>query len=227
MRRTLAKASFMTAMNVLFFTVIGTSILAVTYLQTKQNIAKNEQLEELKLISQLIPPSQFDNDIVADTVSLAPDVLLGTRHPSTAYRARLHGAPVGVILEAIAPDGYSGRISLIIAIKADGTLGGVRVVDHKETPGLGDYIDIAKNDWITGFDGKALLPGKDADWYVKKDGGQFDFMAGATVTPRAVVKAVHKTLQYFAQHREQLFAPIQTTPSPDKGRSGGVQEDKK
>jgi electron transport complex protein RnfG len=111
-----------------------------------------------------------------------------------------------VVLEAVAPDGYSGRISLIIAIKADGTLGGVRVVDHKETPGLGDYIDILKSNWILGFDGKALLAEKDADWKVKKDGGQFDYMAGATITPRAVVKATHRALQYFAQHRADLFA---------------------
>lgn len=203
----MAKAAAHTAMNVLFFTLVGTSLLALTYLQTRDDIDKNEQLEELKLISQLIPPSNFDNDIVADTVSLEPDALLGTRHNSKAYRARLHDAPVGVVLEAAAPDGYSGRISLIIAIKADGTLGGVRVVDHKETPGLGDYIDIAKNNWITGFDGKSLVPGRDGDWRVKKDGGQFDFMAGATITPRAVVKAVHKTLQYFELHRDALFAP--------------------
>ncbi|MEQ1916941.1 MAG: RnfABCDGE type electron transport complex subunit G, partial [Gallionella sp.] len=88
----------------------------------------------------------------------------------------------------------------------DDALAGVRVVTHKETPGLGDYIDIAKGDWITGFDGKALLTGKDDDWQVKKDGGQFDYMAGATITPRAVVKAVHHALQYFALHREALFA---------------------
>lgn len=207
MRRTMAKAALHTAMNVLFFTVIGTSILAITYLQTKSSIAQSEQEEKLKLIQQLIPSGTFDNDIVADTQSLAPDALLGTTRIGTAYRARLHDQPVGVVLEAIAPDGYSGRISLIIAIKADGSLGGVRVVEHKETPGLGDYIDIAKSAWITGFDGKSLVPQQDADWQVKKDGGQFDYMAGATVTPRAVVKAVHKTLQYFALHQATLFAP--------------------
>ena len=227
MRRTLAKASFMTAMNVLFFTVIGTAILALTYLQTKDRIAQSEQEEKLKLIQQLIPASSFDNNIVADTQSLSADPLLGTRASSLAYRARLKNQPVGVVLEAIAPDGYSGRISLIIAIKTDGTLGGVRVVEHKETPGLGDYIDLAKSAWISGFDGKALVAQHDADWQVKKDGGQFDYMAGATITPRAVVKATHHALQYFAAHRNELFAPIQPSSSPDKGRSGGVQETKK
>lgn len=206
MRRTLAKAAFLTASNVLFFTVIGTSILAITYLQTKDRIAQSEQQAKLKLIQQLIPAASFDNDIVADTQSLAADSLLGTKTSSTVYRARLQNQPAAVVLEAIAPDGYSGRISLIIAIKADGTLGGVRVVEHKETPGLGDYIDILKSQWITGFSGKSLTPNNAADWQVKKDGGQFDYMAGATITPRAVVKATHHALQYFAQHRDELFA---------------------
>lgn len=207
MRRTLAEASFHTALNVLFFTVIGTALLALTYLQTHDKIAQSEQEEKLKLISQLIPPSTFDNDIVADTQNLPPETLLGTTGASKAYRARLHDQPVAVVLEAVAPDGYSGRISLIIAIHADGTLGGVRVVEHKETPGLGDYIDIAKSAWITGFDGKSLVLQHDADWQVKKDGGQFDYMAGATITPRAMVKAVHKALQYFTLHQTELFAP--------------------
>lgn len=207
----MAKAAFHTAMNVLFFTLLGTTLLALTYLQTKDSIAKSEQEEKLKLISQLVPRSQFDNDIVADTVTLPPDLLLGTTSPGLAYRARKDGEPVAVAMEVIAPDGYSGRIDLLVAILADGALAGVRVVTHKETPGLGDYIDIAKGDWITGFDGKALLPGKDGDWQVKKDGGQFDYMAGATITPRAVVKAVHHALQYYALHREMLFAaPVAT-----------------
>lgn len=215
MRRTLAKAAFLTASNVLFFTVIGTSILAITYLQTKDRIAQSEQQEKLKLIQQLIPAASFDNDIVADTQSLAADVLLGTKAASTAYRARLQNQPAAVVLEAIAPDGYSGRISLIIAIKADGTLSGVRVVEHKETPGLGDYIDILKSEWITGFAGTSLTPNNAADWQVTKDGGQFDYMAGATITPRAVVKATHHALQYFALHRDELFAAA-TVQSGDK-----------
>ncbi|MGB8516332.1 MAG: electron transport complex subunit RsxG [Gallionella sp.] len=227
MRRTLAKASFLTAGNVLIFTIVGTFLLAMTYMQTKERIEQSEQQEKLKLIQQLVPTNSFDNNIVADALHLAPDALLGTTMSSTAYRARLQNQPVSVVLEAIAPDGYSGRISLIIAIKNDGTLGGVRVVEHKETPGLGDYIDIAKSAWISGFDGKSLVPQHDADWQVKKDGGQFDFMAGATITPRAVVKATHHALQYFALHRDELFAPIQPSSSPEKGRSGGVQETKK
>ncbi len=206
MRRTLVKAAAHTALNVLFFTLIGTSLLAITYLETKDSIAKSEQEEKLKLISQLLPRSSFDNDIVSDKVTLPADALLGTRAPGKAYRARLAGQPVGVAMEVIAPDGYSGRIDLLVAVKADGSVAGVRVVSHKETPGLGDYIDIAKSDWIAIFGGKRLNDGKDDEWQVKKDGGQFDYMAGATISPRAVVKAVHKAMQYYQLHRDELYA---------------------
>jgi electron transport complex protein RnfG len=113
-------------------------------------------------------------------------------------------------LESIAPDGYSGKIFLILAVRANGELAGVRVVSHKETPGLGDYIELPKNPWIKGFDGKSREVYKDDDWKVKKDGGQFAYMAGATITPRAIVKAVNKALIYYAENREQLFAANET-----------------
>lgn len=206
MRRTMAKAAFLTATNLLFFTLIGTAMLAITYNQTHDKIAASELAEKLKLISQVVPPSTFDNDIVRDTVELTPDALLGTDKPTLAYRARKSGQAVAVVLESVAPDGYSGKINLIVAVRADGTLAGVRVVAHKETPGLGDYIDIAKGNWIKGFDGKSLVAGHETDWKVKKDGGQFDYMAGATITPRAVVKAVRKTLEYYAHNRTLLLA---------------------
>lgn len=206
MRRTMAKAAFLTASNLLIFTLVGTALLALTYNLTHERIAASELAEKLKLVSQLVPPDSLDNDIMRDTVTVAADPLLGNEGETLAYRARKGGQPVAVVLEAVAPDGYSGKIRLIVAVKADGAVGGVRVVAHKETPGLGDYIDIAKGNWIKGFDGKTLLAGRENDWKVKKDGGQFDYMAGATITPRAVVKAVRKTLEYYAQHKDALLA---------------------
>lgn len=206
MRRTMAKASLYTAANLLFFALIGTSVLAMTYSLTRDAIAKTVEAEKLKLITQMVPTTLFDNDIMKDTVDIAADELLGTDGSTTAYRARLQNQPSAVVLEAIAPDGYSGKIFLLVAVRENGDVAGVRVVSHKETPGLGDYIEIAKSDWIKVFDGKSLAQYKDSDWKVRKDGGQFDHMAGATITPRAVVKAVHKTLKYFAQHRDTLFA---------------------
>jgi electron transport complex protein RnfG len=112
-----------------------------------------------------------------------------------------------MVLEALAPDGYSGDIKLLVAVSTNGELVGVRVLAHKETPGLGDYIDIGHSDWIRkNFDGQSLAKTPDDGWRVKKDGGRFDYMAGATITPRAVVKAVHKALKYFVAHRDELFA---------------------
>jgi electron transport complex protein RnfG len=206
MRRSMAKASLHTALNLLFFTLLGTALLALTYNLTHDTIAKSVETEKLKLISQIVPDALFDNDIIKDTLSIAPDALLGTENITTAYRARLQNQPSALVLEAIAPDGYSGKIFLLIAIRSNGEVAGVRVVAHRETPGLGDYIEITKSNWIKGFDGASMARYTDRDWKVKKDGGQFDYIAGATITPRAIVKAVHKTLQYFALHREALFA---------------------
>ena len=130
---------------------------------------------------------------------------LGNRDETLIYRARLNHQPSAVILEATAPDGYSGDIKLLVAIKADGEVLGVRVLDHRETPGLGDYIDIAHGDWIKNFDAQSLAKTNDEGWHVKKDGGQFDFTTGATITPRAVIKAVHKVLQFYQAHQQAIF----------------------
>lgn len=210
-----SRATLITAANLLAFTLIGTAVLAFTFSQTRANIAQSEEQEKLKLIAQILPAELFDNNVVRDTLTLKPDSLLGTTVESLAYRARLKGEPSAVVLEAIAPDGYSGRIFLLVAIRASGEIAGVRVVSHRETPGLGDYIELAKSPWIKGFDGASPTRYKDADWKVRKDGGQFDYMAGATITPRAVVKAVHHALQYFDQHRDALFG---TTTEPQGGQ---------
>ena len=110
-----------------------------------------------------------------------------------------------MLLRAVAPDGYSGSIQLLVAVLADGSLAGVRVLAHKETPGLGDKIELKKSPWIQSFTGKSLQNPDEAGWGVKKDKGQFDQFAGATITPRAVVKAVHHALQYFDAHRGELL----------------------
>jgi len=217
MRRSMAKASVYTALNLMFFAVIGTALLALTYDLTHEPIARSEENEKLKLVTQIVPAAAYDNDIIKDTAQLAPDKLLGNDETTIAYRGRLNDQPSIAVLQVIAPDGYSGKIHFIIAIYRDGRIGGVRVVSHKETPGLGDYIEIAKNNWITGFNDTSLENHKDSDWQVKKDGGAFDYMAGATITPRAMVKAVHKALQYFEANRDKLFA----TPRPLKGESHG------
>jgi len=190
----------------LAFAIVGTALLALTYQVTRGAIARQEKKAKLALIGQILPAASYDNDILHDTLILPPARLLGTDAPTTTYRARLRGRPVAVVLEAIAPNGYGGKIDLLVAVKADGVINGVRVVSDHETPGLGDYIEIAKSDWIKVFDGASLAKYHGEDWQVKKDGGQFDYMTGATISPRAVVKAVHNALRYFTQNRAKLFA---------------------
>lgn len=202
----LTKATLRTALNLLFFTLIGTTILAFTFNVTHELIAQSEETAKLKLINQIAAPSMYDNDLIRDTIILPASAQLGTEQDTIAYRGRLKGQPSIVVLEAIAPDGYSGKISMIVAINYTGVISGVRVVAHKETPGLGDYIDIAKNKWISLFGGASHQRYQEDDWQVKKDGGQIDYMAGATITPRAVAKAVHKALHYFEENRAGLFA---------------------
>lgn len=202
----IARSTLQTAINLVFFAAIGTAILASVFYMTHDAIVKSEEAEKLNLITQIVPSAIFDNDIIQDTLSIPVDPLLGNSDSTLAYRARIKGEPSAVVLEATAPDGYSGKINLILAVRANGELAGVRVVSHKETPGLGDYIELPKSPWIKGFDGKSREVYKDADWKVKKDGGKFDYMAGATITPRAVIKAVNKALIYFGDNRDKLFA---------------------
>lgn len=203
--RRIARSTLQTAINLVFFAIIGTAILASVFFLTHDTIVKSEEAEKMKLIAQIMPAALFDNDIMQDKITLPASEQLGTEDATIAYRARLQGEPSAVVLEVVAPDGYSGKIVLILAVRANGELAGVRVVAHKETPGLGDYIELPKNPWIKVFDGKSRVVYTDADWKVKKDGGQFDYMAGATITPRAIVKAVNRALVYFGENRDTLF----------------------
>lgn len=197
----------------LVFTVIGTGLLAFTFDRTRDQIAANEAQEKVALINEALPAALYDNDILADAVTLPATPALGTTQTSQAYRARLKGAPSALVLEVTAPDGYSGAIKLLVAIRTNGELAGVRVVAHKETPGLGDYIEAAKSAWIRQFDNAALANTPDTQWKVKKDGGRFDYVTGATITPRAIVKAVHGALRYYEQEGRQLLTQPATQES--------------
>jgi len=207
MAESILKHTVKTALTLVAFAVSFTALMGAVHQITKEPIAESEAAARRALFQQIITQDQYDNAVLEDTVSIAPNNLLGNREATMANIARMQGKPVAVILEAIAPDGYQGEIKLLIAVKQDGSISGVRVIAHAETPGLGDYIDIAKANWIKLFDGESLSKTASSNWKVKKDGGTFDYMAGATITPRAVVKAVHNTLQYVEQHKETLLAP--------------------
>jgi electron transport complex protein RnfG len=202
------KNALRTGVILFVFALIGTAMLAFTHDRTEPTITRGQLAEKRALLSQVLPAKLYDNDLLAAQQSVPPDDLLGTRQASALWLARRDGEFSGVVLEAIAPDGYSGDIHLIIGIDTNGTITGVRVTAHHETPGLGDYIDRAKSAWIDQFSGKSLTNPEPKLWKVAKDGGVFDARAGATITPRAVVKAVNSALDYFARHRAAFAAPI-------------------
>ncbi len=185
---------------------IGTAAtLAITNELTIGKVECNRQQALMNSLNEVMPQHQHDNDLLANRLTVT-DPLLG-RSEQHVYRARLNGQASGAVLEATAPDGYGGNIALIVGVNAEGTVSGVRIVPpHNETPGLGDNIETKKSDWIYSFDGRSLNNPADTGWAVKKDGGEFDSFTGATITPRAVVGAVHRALQYFDANRDSLFA---------------------
>ena len=173
---------------------------------TAARIAAQEHAAELAAIASVLPADRYDNDPMSDRITLVDADAFGTNAPVPVLRARLHGAPSALVLEAVAPNGYSGPIRLVIGAQVDGTVLGVRVLEHHETPGLGDAIEAAKSDWITRFTGKSLEHPTPDRWAVKKDGGDFDQLSGATVTPRALIAAVKRVLEYVKLHQDELFA---------------------
>lgn len=187
------------------FAAIGVAIVSYTWNQTRPRIQENERNVLVRTLNDVLPVEHYNNDLIGDAVVVEDRELLGTPSPVTVYRAYRDDQPVAALFTSVAPDGYSGEIHLLIGVMADGTISGVRVLAHRETPGLGDFIEIERSDWIRHFSGKSLDNPPPQRWRVKRDGGAFDQVTGATITPRAVVRAVRNTLIYFEQHRDDLF----------------------
>ena len=204
-----------TTIILLMFAVIGTALVSYTFDNTRERIAANERATLLRQLHRLITPDQHDNILLDDAIAVHNESLLGTDEPVMVYRALKNGKPVALVIAAIAPDGYTGSIKLLVGINADGTLSGVRAIAHRETPGLGDAIEEERSDWIHGFTGASLENPPLDRWKVRKDGGDFDQLTGATITPRAVVQAVRNALLYYRQHQETLFATDQQVPATD------------
>lgn len=193
------------------FAVVGTSLVSFTHLATKARIEQNERETLLQSLYALVPPASVDNDMVADTIQVQAADLLGSEQ-TTVYRGRMQQQPVATVLTSVVPNGYSGPIKLLVAVRYDGSLGGVRVISHKETPGLGDKIEESRSDWIYGFKDKSLLNPPLKEWGVKRDGGYFDQFTGATITPRSIVAAVKNTLLYVRDNKDALYEQQTTTP---------------
>ena len=193
------------AVFLFLFAVIGSGLVAFTHDSTAARIAENQRRALLRSLNELVPREQYTNDIYTDIVYVHDEDLLGTDEPVPVYRARKDGWPVAAVFSPVAPDGYNGNIRLLVAVGLDGTLAGVRVLSHRETPGLGDAVEVERSPWIKGFAGRSLGNPPEEKWKVKRDGGVFDQFTGATITPRAVVKAVKNTLLYYRAHGDTLF----------------------
>jgi electron transport complex protein RnfG len=212
---TQTKNILITAFLLMLFAVLGGALVGLTFIQTEDDIKHNEKITLLRKLNNIIPAESYDNDLLLDTISIKPSSLLSTKEESLAYRARKNNKNIAVVFSSIAANGYNGSIYLLVGINADGKLAGVRVVKHRETPGLGDPVSITHSNWILGFDNKSLSNPDEKGWKVKRDGGEFDQFTGATITPRAVVKAVHNALLYFDQNQNMLFSiPPDKTEQP-------------
>lgn len=194
-----------TAAAMIIFSLAAATALSVFYFITKSPIDESDARAKRIFLNQVIPADLYDNNLVKDTISVEPSPLLGNKKNIDVYRAKKNNQVIAVIIEAVAPDGYSGEIKTLVGIDQEDKILGVRVITHKETPGLGDYIEIDKSQWIKNFNLKSLDKVSEKQWAVKKDGGDFDYISGATITPRAVIKSTYKCLLYSKENKKRLF----------------------
>lgn len=194
--------------------IIGTGLLAGIHQLTRERIEAQERRAVLEQLGQLVAADRYDNALQDDRFDFTDSRWFPGGQIVTVYRARMHGEAVAAVLKLVAPNGYNGDIHLLVGINADGSLTGVRVTAHKETPGLGDALESARSDWIFGFSGRSLQDPEASGWAVKRDGGVFDQFTGATITPRAVVMAVRSALEYFAANKDMLFAQAAEPGNP-------------
>lgn len=188
------------------FAIVTAGIIAVTQTLTAERIQSNIDIAKSRALYEILPKDTHDNVLLDDTIIITDPILIADEDEGEAFVARKDGQATAVILPAIAADGYTGKIYSIVGVYADGSIAGVRVLQHRETPGLGDEIELKKSPWVLSYNGKSLdNPGPEG-WHVKKDGGEFDQFTGATITPRAVLKSVHAALQYFNDNRDTLLA---------------------
>ncbi len=189
----------------LLLTALFTSVIGWLQHQTAEQIELNQTERETRLIIDVLPADSYNNQPQADITLLRDTELIGSGEPLPVYRARQNNSPVAIAMTVVAPDGYVGPIKLLVGIDAEGRVVRARVTGHRETPGLGDRIEIEKSNWITQFDGKAAGTGK--PWLLDKDGGELHSLTGATITSRAVSRAIRRSLMHYDANQTELFAP--------------------
>ncbi len=190
------------------FAVVTTLAIALTFTLTKETIAEQKQAKLLAVIFDVVDQTQIVNDIQHNCIVLPDVAALGNKTDLKAYRGYSDsGALTGIAIQSVAPNGYSGDIRFLVGLASDfSTITGVRVLEHQETPGLGDKIDLRISDWILDFTNTSATAENSKTWTVTKEGGQFDAFTGATITPRALVQAIHKTAMYAQNNADYLLA---------------------
>jgi len=185
---------------------ICTALVALTFALTRDRIVANEKAWLERNLLPALSGLSFDSGITESKLTVpAPHDLPGT-DDAIIYRVYAADAPVAALFVVSARDGYSGPIRLLVGIDVNGAVTGVQVLEHRETPGLGDRVEAGKSDWVRQFDGRSLINPTPDGWAIKRDGGEFDQLTGASVTPRAIVNAVRQTLLYFAANEASVFA---------------------
>lgn len=184
--------------------LVAIAALTLAHALTRNRIEAVRQQWILQGLMDVLPPGPFDSDPL-DSVQMVTAPALGSSEAQAVYTVYRNQMPSGAVLSIVAPDGYNGDIYLLLGVSFDGQIMGVRVSEHQETPGLGDRLEFSRSDWITHFNGLSLASTHPGDWAVSKNGGRFDAFTGATITPRAVINAVHRALQWYADHRQELY----------------------
>ncbi len=185
---------------------VCTSLVALTFAVTKTRIAANEQAWLEQSLKPALAGIVYDNNLIESTLTIPLPHELPGNEPVLVYRALFENQPVAALFVVTALDGFSGPIRLLIGIDDKGAVTATRVLRHRETPGLGDFIDSTRSDWIDQFEDKSLSDPDRLLWALGRDGGEFDQVTGASITSRAVLKAIKNTLLYFEANRESVFA---------------------
>ena len=185
---------------------ICTALVAFTYRLTEARIDANEQAWLERSLQPALSGLFYDSGLTESKVIVPPPHDLPGSEAAIIYRVFARQEPAAALFVVSARDGYAGPIRILVGVDPEGLVTGVHVLEHRETPGLGDLVESTKSDWVRQFDGRSLLDPVPDDWAIKRDGGQFDQLTGASVTPRAIVKAVKDTLVYYDAHRDELSA---------------------
>ncbi len=202
LKKSVRKNAFILAL----FAMASTVLVSIVHQLTKDKIASEVERVMNQRLNKLVSPDSYNNSPSSDCILINNHSRLNQVSIHKIHRMRKDSKPIALVFSSTAHNGYSGDISLLIALSEQNRLLGVEIIDHRETPGLGDKIDSNKSHWLQQFENVELKTISDNRWRVKKDGGDFDALTGATITPRATINAIYQTILYFEEYKPDLFS---------------------